>query len=267
MQEDVYSFRAHEAREIPLVVSVPHTGTRVPPDIDREFASDAIRALPMTDWHLHELYNFVPGLGGDLLCARYSRFVVDLNRPPEPRALYPGRFETGLVALQTFQGEAIWAHQPGEAEIARRRERYFEPYHRKLEQVLASKLERFGHVWLIDAHSIASRPTRMHDSLEQDIYLGNRDGTSCEDAWFEFVAAQFEARGMSVSRNYPYKGGYITDFYGQRPSVDALQIEMNQQLYMDQDAPASGPTHPRFDMTRRRLHELFAQLALRLGSA
>jgi len=265
MHEDVFDHRGPEALEVPLVVSVPHTGVLVPPDIAGQFASDAIRALPMTDWHLHRLYDFVPGLGGDLLCARYSRFVVDLNRPPLPRALYPGRFETGLVALETFQGEPVWLQPPGEAEITRRRERFHAPYHRKLEQLLAGKLERFGHAWLIDAHSIASWPTRMHDTLDRDIYLGNRDGTSCDAAWFEFVAGQFELRGMSVSRNHPYKGGYITDYYGQRSSVDALQIEMNQQLYMDQDDPAGGPVHPRFAHTRERLAALFSHLVSRMG--
>lgn len=266
LNDEVFDHRAPEAPEIPLVVSVPHTGVLMPDEMAARLANDAMRALPMTDWHLHRLYDFVPGLGADLLCARYSRFVVDLNRAPEPRVLYPGRFETGLVALETFKGEPIWAQPPGDEEVAQRRERYHRPYHDKLAALVRDKLERFGQVWLIDAHSIASHPTRMHQRLDRDIYLGNRDGLSCEDAWFEFMVKEFESCGMSVSRNYPYKGGYITDFYGGNPAVQAVQIEMNQELYMDQDDPASGPSHPRFSATRLALVELFTNLAARIQS-
>lgn len=258
--DDVFTHRPPEADEMPLVVSVPHTGVLIPLEMAARLASDEMRSLPMTDWHLHHLYDFVPSLGADLLCAQYSRFVVDLNRPPTPRALYPGRFETGLVALETFKGEAIWNEPPNETEIAARRERYHQPYHDKLNALLKDKLERFGQVWLIDAHSIASHPTRMHDRLDKHIYLGNRDGLSCEEGWFEFMVSQFESRGMSVSRNYPYKGGYITDYYGENAAIQAVQIEMNQELYMDQDDPASGTTHSNFDATRQKLKELFAEV-------
>jgi N-formylglutamate deformylase len=62
----------------------------------------------MTDWHLHALYDFLPALGITTIHAVYSRFVVDLNRPPDGHALYPGRFETGLVPMETFSGDKIF---------------------------------------------------------------------------------------------------------------------------------------------------------------
>ena len=259
-QLPVFAHRPPETDEIPLVVSVPHTGVFMPQEMLVRLANDTMRTQPMTDWHLHKLYDFVPELGADLLCATYARFVVDLNRPPTPRALYPGRFETGLVALETFTGEPIWSQPPDEQEIAQRRELYHQPYHDKLNALIQDKLKKFGQVWLIDAHSIASHPTRMHDKLDKHIYLGNRDGLSCEDGWYEFMVGQFESRGMSVSRNYPYKGGYITDHYGSNAAVQAVQIEMNQELYMDQDDPASGPTHPNFAATQDKLKDLFAEM-------
>ena len=117
VHQDVFAHRPPEADEIPLVVSVPHTGVLIPDEMTARLASDEMRSLPMTDWHLHHLYDFVPSLGADLLCAQYSRFVVDLNRPPTPRALYPGRFETGLVALETFKGEASYYSLTGTDEL------------------------------------------------------------------------------------------------------------------------------------------------------
>ncbi|HVC36986.1 MAG TPA: N-formylglutamate amidohydrolase, partial [Gammaproteobacteria bacterium] len=94
MQLMPYEIRAASAPEIPLLVSIPHAGTYVPDSIAADFASDYIRSLPMTDWHLHHLYDFLPELGVTTIYATYSRFVADLNRPPDNTPLYPGRFET-----------------------------------------------------------------------------------------------------------------------------------------------------------------------------
>jgi N-formylglutamate amidohydrolase len=102
-----FDVRAPRAAALPLVVSIPHTGTRLPAEIAGELASDEMRRLPMTDWHLDRLYDFLPELGATTLCAMYTRFIVDLNRSPVPQALYPGRFDTGLVPQQNFQGEQV----------------------------------------------------------------------------------------------------------------------------------------------------------------
>jgi len=88
-------------------------------------------------------------------------------------------------------------------------------------------------VVLIDAHSVASRANLVHGELTSQIYLGDRDGRSC-DAWLVDAARQsFEKAGFQVVCNAPYKGGYITEHYGSMDKVDALQIEMCERVYMD----------------------------------
>ena len=246
------------ADEAPVLVTIPHTGTRVPTEIAARFASDAIRRLPMTDWHLHALYDFLPGLGIDVLHASWHRFVVDLNRPPEPMALYPGRFETGLVAEQTFQGEPIYASPPDADDVRARKALYYEPYHRRLADLLEDKRKRFGFVVLIDAHSVASAPSLLHGRLTEDVYLGNRDGVTCGPALVDYFASAFESAQLEVALNAPYKGGYTTDHYGRLPGVQALQIEMCQRVYMDEADPESAPKHPRFEAARALLRNVFA---------
>lgn len=256
-----FVYRPPEADEIPLLVSIPHTGVYVPEEIAETFASDYIRSLPMTDWHLHHLYDFLPSLGIDVVHATYSRFVIDMNRPPEPKPLYPGRFETGLVATKTFNGEDIYKEPPDDREVERRREKYHARYHGELARILAKKKKKFRSAFLIDAHSIASRPTLMHDTLQEDIYLGNRDGAACGPAFMDLMDAQFQKHGLKVSRNKPYKGGYITDHYGRLDNVQALQIEMNQQVYMDEDDPPGALAHPRFAEAQSMLREIFGELS------
>ncbi len=250
---------------LPLVVSIPHTGTLLPERTARRLVSEEMAGQPMTDWHLHHLYDFLPQLGITTIHAVYSRFVADLNRPPDGRALYPGRFETGLVPLETFQGEPVFRDPPGAEEMPRLREEFHAPYHAALADLLEAQLADRGRVVLVDAHSVASGANRLHGALQSDIYLGDRDGRSA-DAWLrDCLRTAFEVEGYAVSLNDPYKGGYITDHYGGLDGVDAIQIEMCQRVYMDESMPEQGPGHPRFGVAKLALRRVFTALASRIA--
>lgn len=254
---EAYVLRKPEGAALPVVASIPHTGTHVPPEVLPRFASDTIRGLPMTDWHLHALYDFLPGLGVTLIHATWSRFLSDLNRPPEPRELYPGRFETGLVARETFWGETVWREPPTEEEVAAWKRRIHEPYHARLQALLDGMKRRHGRVVLIDCHSVASRASRLHPELTGDIYLGDRDGAANAGWLTAVVEREFRNAGYRVVRNAPYKGGYITDHYGRQEGVEALQIEMCQRLYMDESDPAGALRHPKFAAMKPVLERVF----------
>ncbi len=235
-----YFVREPEAPAVPLLVSIPHTGTDVPDDIAARFASPGVAALPDTDWHLHRLYDFVPRLGARTLYARFSRYVADLNRPADGSLLYPGRPETALVPAATFAGEPIYAtgDEPGAAEIAQRIERFWKPYHERLERELAALRERFGYALLFDAHSIASEVPRLVPGRLPHLMLGDADGRSAAPELSLAVLAVHAKSGLEHRRNDPFKGGFITRAYG-RPEghVHALQLEMSQRSYMIEGAP------------------------------
>ena len=257
--------RPATADRIPLLVSIPHTGTYMPEEIRARLATDAMRALPMTDWHLHSLYDFLPELGITTIHATWSRFVADLNRPPEGGALYPGRFETGIVARETFWGDTVWSEPPGEDEIAAWKRDVHAPYHARLQSLLDEMRERFGHAVLIDAHSVASRANRLHSELEDDIYLGNRDETTCDPWLINEVQASMEEAGLRVVRNWPYKGGYITAHYGGQQGVESLQIEMVQRVYMDENEPGTAVASERFAKAKHLLCSVFERVVRAVG--
>lgn len=250
---------------IPLVVSIPHTGTLLPDETARRLSSTEMAGQPMTDWHLHRLYDFLPQLGITTIHSVYSRFTVDLNRPPDGRALYPGRFETGLVPLQTFQGEPIFRDPPTDDEMPTLRTDYHAPYHEALAGLLDEVLAERQRVVLVDAHSVASSANRLHGALEDDIYLGDRDGRSTGPWLRDRLRTAFEVEGYAVSLNDPYKGGYITEHYGSIDGVEAIQIEMCQRVYMDEASPDTGPDHPRFGMAKLALRRVFTSLASRIA--
>lgn len=252
-------FRPAESPVQPLLVSIPHAGTQVPDAVRARFASAAIAALPMTDWYLDRLYDFLPSLGIASLIATQSRFVADCNRPPDGVALYPGRFETGLVPMETFDGDPIWSTPPDAAWIAEQRRAVWQPYHDRLEALIRDWHERFGRVWLIDAHSVSSAPNRITPRLTEEIYLGDRDGQSASPEVRTVFKQAFEVEGFSVSVNHPYKGGYITHHYGRPPEVMAIQIEMAEHVYLDEAHPHDR-NEKRWGEARERLIRVFGRL-------
>lgn len=238
---DPFHIRPPEGEATPLIVSIPHTGTELPDEIAGRLTV-AGRVLADTDWHLHDLYDFAPALGATTIFARYSRYVVDLNRPPDAAPLYPGRFETTLVPATTFDGEPLYGggDAPDDGEIARRREAYFAPYHARLEALLEETRARFGYALLFDAHSIRSTVPSLFEGRLPDLVLGTADGRAAAAPIAEAVAASNAASGLGHAVDRPFKGGYITRRYGRpKEHVHALQLEMAQDLYMDEAPPFS----------------------------
>src|SRR5450631_118662 len=89
MKSSVSKFRFRQGT-VPLLVSMPHSGVHIPPEI-ADGMTDAALKLPDTDWHIEQLYDFLEPLGVSVLCATHSRYVIDLNRPLDGADLYPGQ--------------------------------------------------------------------------------------------------------------------------------------------------------------------------------
>ncbi len=167
--------------------------------------------------------------------------MIDLNRPPEDRILYPGLSSTGLCPVDTFGNEALYleGNEPGDHEVQDRLRHYWQPYHRQLRAELDRMLAVHGRVALWDAHSIASQVPRFFEGRLPDLNFGTAGGTTCDAGMQQAVVGLAEAQDQfTVAVNGRFKGGHITRHYGQ-PHLDvhAIQLEMCQYLYMDEQAP------------------------------
>ncbi|HEY4128695.1 MAG TPA: N-formylglutamate amidohydrolase [Gammaproteobacteria bacterium] len=270
----ITSFHVRDAtnREVPVVVSIPHTGIYVPETIRESFASAYIRSLPMTDWYLHHLYDFLPAMGVTTIYGTYSRFVADVNEAPG-RKTFPGvhgasdasAVSTRFVATETAWGDDIYRKPPTPEEIETRRELVHAPYHARLSELLQSRITRFGGVVLIDAHSTPSRADLHHPELTSDVYLGDAGGRA-NSGWLTntFVEA-FRHTGHSTVRNNPFRGGYIIDHYGAQSQVAALHIEHRWGLYLDEHRADSTPAQGRFNAFKTVLSDVFTGLLAEIG--
>lgn len=225
---------------LPLLVSIPHDGRDIPVAMREQMTSTAA-AIPDTDWHVAELYDFVREMGASTVTANYSRYVVDLNRPADNATLYPGQVATGVCPLQTFAGEAIYAanshatNGPDADEIAERIRTYWQPYHDQIRNTLNALREQHGFALLWDAHSIPSTVPRLFDGELPELNLGSFDTASCSAVIERRVCEVAVASDFSAVVNGRFKGGYITRHYGApEKGVHALQLEIAQRAYMDE---------------------------------
>jgi N-formylglutamate deformylase len=225
----------------PLLISMPHVGTHVPPALASRLTDEA-RRVPDTDWHLERLYDFADALGASVLAATHSRYVIDLNRPPDGASLYPGQRVTGLCPVDLFDDQPLYRDAndlPTEAEIAARRDAIWRPYHAQITQELARLKAQHGAAALWDAHSIRSVVPRFFDGKLADLNLGTADGASCDAGLAaRLLAIGQQAPGYTTVLNGRFKGGHITRFYGQpAQGIHAIQLEMTQCCSMQEAWP------------------------------
>jgi N-formylglutamate deformylase len=252
--------------EGPLLISFPHSGTFVPPELAARLRPEALD-LPDTDWFVPQLYDFVRDLGASIIRATHTRYVVDLNRPPDGAPLYPGQRETTVCPIETFDGEPLYLEgaNPTPGEIDERLYSYWRPYHDKLAGLTRHLAERHGHCILWDAHSILSEVPALFAGRLPDLNVGTAGGRSCSPLLLDRIVACLSAQtNFSFVVDGRFKGGYITRRYGDPARrIEAVQLEIAQCAYLTE---ARAPS---FDAARAQplsslLRELLGKLAGRI---
>ena len=229
---ELFKFKACKR---PLLISIPHAGITLPSGVKNGLRAEA-KSLPDTDWFVDRLYEWVPELGGGMIVANFSRYLIDLNRSSDNTPLYDSN-TPGLVPSRTFSGNLISDHNPpDEAEVKLRVSKYWRPYHDAIRKELDRLLEEFGYAVLFDAHSIRSRVPELFDGQLPDLNLGTNDAQSASSDLIKIVEKAFQGQGRySHVVDGRFKGGFITRQYGCPDNgIHALQLEMSQAVYMNE---------------------------------
>lgn len=186
--------------------------------------------------------------GMPLLKAQFPRVFLDVNREPyeldpkmfrEPLPAYINRRSVrvagglGTIPKVVAAAENIYGGPLDVVEALDRIERLYKPYHETLRHLLAKTHVRYGLAVLVDCHSMPSNIRGYEGPRQPDVIVGDRYGKSCGGVLVDLLEGHLAACGLTVARNRPYAGGFITEHYG-RPDcgLHAVQIEINRALYM-----------------------------------
>jgi N-formylglutamate amidohydrolase len=259
----------------PLVLDSPHSGNEFPSDFDAAVSEFDLR--DGEDCFVDELYLPATEFGVPLLAARFPRTYLDPNRhrgdvdldlidgghwPHEYVPSGKAKLGKALVWRTLDDGRPIYRRKLKVDEVHARIERCHAPYHQALRELLDATFAKFGAVYHINCHSMNAVGGQMAEGgagkARADFVLGDRDGTSCDPRFTEFVRATLTAMGYDVKVNDPYKGVELVRAYS-APAAGrhSLQIEINKRLYMDQ---ATRTKRAGFATLQRHLTELVAAL-------
>jgi N-formylglutamate amidohydrolase len=233
---------------LPLIINVPHAGRVYPASFLAASRLNPITLRRSEDAFVDELLEGAHALGITILCAHFPRAWLDVNREPfeldpklfmEPLPVHANpstaRVAAGLGTIPRVVGEGlnIYREKLSLEEGLTRINTHYESYHVALAQLMSHMQQRFGWCLVLDFHSMPSFSTPTHHHA--DIVIGDRFGTSCSPHIRRIIEQMLQREGFHVTRNKPYAGGFITQFYGQPVTGQhVLQIEIDRALYMNQ---------------------------------
>jgi predicted N-formylglutamate amidohydrolase len=162
-------------------------------------------------------------LGAHLVGQRYSRLVIDCNRPPAVASSIPLISEATLIP----GNEGL----SGEAAAVRRRD-IFDPYHRRIDEIIDARLYRGQPTVLVSLHSF----TPVYAGIARPWHIGtlyHRDRTLPP-----LLLKRLRAEGdLVVGDNEPYAVSDTTDYtipvHGEMRGLISTGIEIRQDLIDD----------------------------------
>ncbi len=207
-----------------IVISIPHSGTYIPDNIRKQMRKDVV--FSNQDWFLIKLYSFFKSMGVTAIVNNISRYVIDVNRNIAENG---SNYSNTLVYDKNTWGNSLYDFKLGLDEINRRINEFYLPYHNELRGLLDEKLYYFPNVILFDLHSFA----KFKNDNGADVIISNNNGMSANDTILNRLKYIFEKYDFSVAINDPVRGGYITRYYGSYNNINAIQIEIRYNRYIE----------------------------------
>lgn len=172
---------------------------------------------------------FAEALGAELIMQRYSRLLVDCNRPPSEPTAFPERVDGTDVP-----GNVGMAPR----DAARRVAEVFHPYHAALAGAVETRLAAGITPILIAMHSYTPSHSDFPGERPWPVcVLFNRD-PSLSLA----LSSVLQAEGVNVGENVPYQVGSVTDYtipvHGEAHGIPHSLVEVRQDLIGTEEGQA-----------------------------
>lgn len=257
--------------EAPILVSSPHSGRYYPPKLLNDICISPEELRFMEDLYTDELCINSTKSGATLLVANYARAYLDLNRPLHSLDLKLidgiktstycpySRAGIGLVARLVNKYNNIYRQKIPFSEVEERINNIHKPYHSFIDEKLSDLKQKFGKAFLIDMHSM---PKDALGTNQCDIIVGNNYSRSANLNMTNVIIDFFKNNGFKTRLNQPYAGGFITQNHAKTSdNINAIQIEINRALYIDQDSFEKTQNFENLQKLLNQFFEYFAQFS------
>lgn len=229
-------------------VTIPHSGEQVPLEAYWLEGLPEVVLMRDVDRFVDRLcLKPLEELGVPTIVTPWHRYAADLNRfstDIDPSTVEGsieefGKFHRGFHWAITTLGEPL---MKGPIPMDLHKDivkKYFEPFHQQIkDQVEIYRALGHKKIYHLDAHSMPSQGTKEHrdpGQMRTDFVVSDQKGTSCSPEFKDLVIRAYKEEGFSVSYNWPYLGGRITEHYGKPTNGHhTIQVEMNRKLYMNE---------------------------------
>lgn len=241
-----------ENDKIPIIVSMPHSGTYLPQEMKEKLADNIV--LANMDWYLPKLLFFLKDFGITTLINNVSRYVIDTNR--EITDSKSDSYAKNYIYIKTTFNYEMYKKVLDNNEINYRIKKYYTPYHDCITNLMNDKLIKFNKVYLIDLHSFGK-------DIEEDLVLGNNYYQTANYEFTDLLESLLKKNGFKVSLNDPYSGGYIVKKYASE-NVETIQIELSYKKYIE-NRIFKNEAFPKIDnnlfgKTQEKLKNFFEEL-------
>ena len=238
----------------PLVVSIPHSGVKIPKEADWLSAVPSSVLKCDVDAFVDDLYAPILSHIPAVIC-KWHRYCVDMNRFPwdispktveRPQELFKTLYKKRVKKSpsdihwhKSTKGQLLIKKPLSQKKHRALIKKYFDPYHKKIQKQL-ELVKSKGHqkIYLLDLHSMPSKALAFHKDwgeFRTEIVIGNHWGRSASKEFTDLVVKAYQKAGFKTALNWPYKGGAITDWHAcPQEGREAVQIEINRKLYMDE---------------------------------
>lgn len=238
--------------KFPIVLSSPHSGTLFPAEFLENVAISKDELRSSEDSFVSEIIMNASNAGIPLISMNIPRTFIDVNRdkieldesmfsnPPTDNGTSTCRrcrVGLGIFHRVVYPNKNIYGGLLSYEEGMERIKNVYDPYHKRLKQLVDKCTRKFGFCLLIDCHSMPSMICNiMNEEKALDFCLCTLFDESCPTQMSEFLSKSLEKYKYRVDFNRPYAGAYITFNYCQpRKNIYTLQLEINRGLYMNEN--------------------------------
>ncbi len=210
---------------LPLLISVPHAGVRVPPEVESLCILTEDEIIRDGDEGAKRIYHPLKTLVTAFVTTDIARAIVDMNRSEGDRR------KDGVIKTHTCWNVPVYGEDVGEGIIRTLIEKYHRPYHKQLTCFVDEVI--LG----VDCHTMAAEgPTIGPDSGVTRPHLCLSDyGGTCPREWTLSLAGCLEqAFGTKVSINDPFRGGYIIRSHAKE--IPWIQLELSRARFLSDEA-------------------------------